>query len=201
MTTTTRLSSLELRRHTTMSTRPLTAVRAPLAWGLFRYAGCVAAATAAMHQTRAPAAARRALLHTAPSRTAALRMRAPAPRPAWAYQQQQQQAPRRGFQSSVPRWSEQHHHKKDDGGRHGREDGANKTKDNKTDEAKLGFGARLKKMSKEYGWAALGVYLGLSVLDFPFCFLLVRAVGTEKIGKPGRRTPEGGEVRRKMRPR
>jgi hypothetical protein len=26
------------------------------------------------------------------------------------------------------------------------------------------------------------VYLSLSVLDFPFCFLLVRTVGTEKIG-------------------
>lgn len=26
------------------------------------------------------------------------------------------------------------------------------------------------------------MYLGLSVLDFPFCFLLVRIVGTEKIG-------------------
>ncbi|KAL2261324.1 hypothetical protein VTK26DRAFT_4396 [Humicola hyalothermophila] len=40
---------------------------------------------------------------------------------------------------------------------------------------------RLKKLSREYGWTAVGVYLGLSVLDFPFCFLLVRTVGTEKI--------------------
>ena len=46
-----------------------------------------------------------------------------------------------------------------------------------------GFSARLKKLSKEYGWTAVGVYLALSVLDFPFCFLLVRTVGTEKIGK------------------
>ncbi|KAI8966662.1 hypothetical protein F5Y11DRAFT_308957 [Daldinia sp. FL1419] len=45
-----------------------------------------------------------------------------------------------------------------------------------------GLTARLKKLSKEYGWAALGVYLGLTVLDFPFCFLLVRSVGTERIG-------------------
>lgn len=43
--------------------------------------------------------------------------------------------------------------------------------------------AKLKKLSKEYGWAAVGVYLGLSVLDFPFCFLFVRWVGTDKIGK------------------
>ncbi|KAI1806020.1 hypothetical protein F4811DRAFT_512404 [Daldinia bambusicola] len=45
-----------------------------------------------------------------------------------------------------------------------------------------GFTARMKKLSREYGWAALGVYLGLTVLDFPFCFLLVRSVGTERIG-------------------
>ncbi|KAI1389385.1 uncharacterized protein F4822DRAFT_198810 [Hypoxylon trugodes] len=46
-----------------------------------------------------------------------------------------------------------------------------------------GLTARLKKLSREYGWAALGVYLGLTVLDFPFCFLLVRSVGTERIGE------------------
>ncbi|KAI2779615.1 hypothetical protein F4815DRAFT_177347 [Daldinia loculata] len=45
-----------------------------------------------------------------------------------------------------------------------------------------GITARLKKLSREYGWAALGVYLGLTVLDFPFCFLLVRSVGTDRIG-------------------
>ncbi|KAM4065609.1 peptide alpha-N-acetyltransferase [Hirsutella rhossiliensis] len=48
---------------------------------------------------------------------------------------------------------------------------------------RLSLGARLRKLSKEYGWSAVGVYLGLSVLDFPFCFLLVRVVGTETIGK------------------
>lgn len=48
---------------------------------------------------------------------------------------------------------------------------------------KLSLGARLKKLSKEYGWSAVGVYLGLSVLDFPFCFLLVRIVGTDTIGQ------------------
>ncbi|KND89732.1 Uncharacterized protein TOPH_05741 [Tolypocladium ophioglossoides CBS 100239] len=48
---------------------------------------------------------------------------------------------------------------------------------------KLSLGARLKKLSKEYGWSAVGVYLALSVLDFPFCFLLVRIVGTDTIGK------------------
>lgn len=41
---------------------------------------------------------------------------------------------------------------------------------------------RLKKLSQEYGWTALGVYLGLSALDFPFCFLAVRMLGTERIG-------------------
>lgn len=34
------------------------------------------------------------------------------------------------------------------------------------------------------------MYLGLSVLDFPFCFLLVRAVGTEKIGEIEHRVVE-----------
>lgn len=43
--------------------------------------------------------------------------------------------------------------------------------------------ARLRKLSREYGWAAVGVYLGLSVLDFPFCFLLVRMVGTDRIAE------------------
>lgn len=46
-----------------------------------------------------------------------------------------------------------------------------------------GLSARLKKLSREYGWSALGVYLGLTVLDFPFCFLLVRSVGTDRIGE------------------
>lgn len=40
----------------------------------------------------------------------------------------------------------------------------------------------MKKLSREYGWVGLGVYLGLSVLDFPLCFLLVRTVGVERIG-------------------
>jgi len=38
-------------------------------------------------------------------------------------------------------------------------------------------------LSREYGWTAVGVYLGLSVLDFPFCFLLVRTVGTDRIAE------------------
>lgn len=29
----------------------------------------------------------------------------------------------------------------------------------------------------------MGVYLALSVLDFPFCFLLVKWAGTERIGE------------------
>jgi hypothetical protein len=49
----------------------------------------------------------------------------------------------------------------------------------------LSLSARLKKLSREYGWTSVGVYFALSVLDFPFCFLLVRTVGTERIGKQG----------------
>lgn len=41
----------------------------------------------------------------------------------------------------------------------------------------------MKKLSREYGWSALGVYLALSALDFPFCFLLVRYLGTDRIGE------------------
>ena len=41
---------------------------------------------------------------------------------------------------------------------------------------------RLKKLSREYGWSALGVYIALSALDFPFCFLAVRWLGTDRIG-------------------
>lgn len=52
-----------------------------------------------------------------------------------------------------------------------------------TQQEPLGLTARLKKLSREYGWAAVGVYLSLSVLDFPFCFLLVRVVGTDRIGE------------------
>ncbi|KAI5842245.1 hypothetical protein BZA05DRAFT_344517 [Tricharina praecox] len=43
--------------------------------------------------------------------------------------------------------------------------------------------ARLKSLSKEYGYSALGVYLALSALDFPFCFLAVRTIGSERIGE------------------
>ncbi|KAL2202871.1 hypothetical protein CC79DRAFT_1373019 [Sarocladium strictum] len=50
-------------------------------------------------------------------------------------------------------------------------------------EAPLSLGARLKKLSREYGKAAVGVYFALSILDFPFFFLLVKAVGAERIGK------------------
>jgi hypothetical protein len=42
---------------------------------------------------------------------------------------------------------------------------------------------RLRKLSREYGWSALGVYLTLSALDFPFCFMAVRLLGTERIGR------------------
>ncbi|KAI9673287.1 MAG: hypothetical protein M1829_004352 [Trizodia sp. TS-e1964] len=41
---------------------------------------------------------------------------------------------------------------------------------------------RLRKLIREYGWSALGVYLLLSALDFPLCYLLVRTLGTDRIG-------------------
>ncbi|KAL8841069.1 MAG: hypothetical protein Q9170_001094 [Blastenia crenularia] len=50
-------------------------------------------------------------------------------------------------------------------------------------EPSLSLSQRLRKLSREYGWSALGVYLLLSALDFPFCFLAVRWIGTETIGR------------------
>lgn len=47
----------------------------------------------------------------------------------------------------------------------------------------LSLSQRMRKLSREYGWSALGVYLLLTALDFPFCFLAVRWIGTEKIGQ------------------
>ncbi|KAK3069187.1 DUF1279 super [Teratosphaeriaceae sp. CCFEE 6253] len=41
--------------------------------------------------------------------------------------------------------------------------------------------SKFKQLSRKYGWVALGVYLGLTALDFPFCFLAVRWLGTERI--------------------
>lgn len=42
---------------------------------------------------------------------------------------------------------------------------------------------RMKEMSRKYGWTVTGIYLGLSVLDFPFCFLAVKWFGTERIAE------------------
>lgn len=47
----------------------------------------------------------------------------------------------------------------------------------------LSLTQRLRKLSREYGWSALGVYFLLTALDFPFCFLAVRWLGTERIGQ------------------
>ncbi|KAF3911516.1 hypothetical protein ABW20_dc0108206 [Dactylellina cionopaga] len=47
----------------------------------------------------------------------------------------------------------------------------------------LTLGQRMRQLSKEYGMSAVGVYFLLSVLDFPFCFLFVQMVGTEKIAR------------------
>lgn len=41
---------------------------------------------------------------------------------------------------------------------------------------------RLRTLSREYGWSAVGVYFLLSAADFPFCFLAVRALGPERVG-------------------
>ncbi|KAH0544715.1 hypothetical protein FGG08_001220 [Glutinoglossum americanum] len=45
----------------------------------------------------------------------------------------------------------------------------------------LSITQRFRKLSREYGYSAVGVYLFLSALDFPFCFLAVRTLGTDRI--------------------
>jgi len=49
--------------------------------------------------------------------------------------------------------------------------------------ASLSLSQRLRKLSREYGWSAVGIYLTLSVLDFPFCLLAIRLLGTERVGR------------------
>lgn len=39
----------------------------------------------------------------------------------------------------------------------------------------------LKALTKAYGMAALGVYLGLSAIDLPICYVVVHSMGSEKI--------------------
>lgn len=56
----------------------------------------------------------------------------------------------------------------------------NNNKSSSTEPASLS--QRLRKLSREYGWSALGVYLLLSALDFPLCFAAVRYFGSERIG-------------------
>jgi N-terminal acetyltransferase 2 len=48
-------------------------------------------------------------------------------------------------------------------------------------EPELSLSQRMKKLSREYGWSAFGVYMALTALDFPFCFLAVRLLGTDRI--------------------
>lgn len=43
--------------------------------------------------------------------------------------------------------------------------------------------ARLQKLGREYGWSALGVYLALTALDFPFCYMFVKYMGADVIGE------------------
>ena len=41
---------------------------------------------------------------------------------------------------------------------------------------------RLRKLSREYGYSAFGVYLLLTALDFPICFAAVRYIGADRVG-------------------
>lgn len=50
-------------------------------------------------------------------------------------------------------------------------------------EENLSLTGKFRKLTREYGRAAVGIYFLLSILDYPFFFLLVKAVGTDRIGK------------------
>ncbi|KAI9820146.1 MAG: hypothetical protein M1826_000940, partial [Phylliscum demangeonii] len=50
-------------------------------------------------------------------------------------------------------------------------------------EPALSLSQRMRKLSREYGWSALGVYFMLSALDFPLCFLAVQMLGADRIGR------------------
>jgi hypothetical protein len=41
--------------------------------------------------------------------------------------------------------------------------------------------ARLRKLTREYGYTVIGVYFALSLADFPFCFLAVKLLGAERV--------------------
>ncbi|KAK4191205.1 hypothetical protein QBC35DRAFT_24390 [Podospora australis] len=79
--------------------------------------------------------------------------------------------PRRNFHSSRARRD----------GDKGHRSNGDKPNSGKAEPESSSLSQRLKKLSREYGWTAVGIYFSMSVLDFPFCFLLVRIVGTEKI--------------------
>lgn len=44
------------------------------------------------------------------------------------------------------------------------------------------LGARMKKLTREYGWSALGVYFLLTAVDLPICYWLVGLMGVERVG-------------------
>lgn len=39
----------------------------------------------------------------------------------------------------------------------------------------------IKKLMKQYGYSALGVYLAISIIDIPICFVVVHSAGEDKI--------------------
>ncbi|KAK4496461.1 hypothetical protein PRZ48_012441 [Zasmidium cellare] len=68
-------------------------------------------------------------------------------------------------------------------GRQARHNSTQAAGDEVASKKSLSLSERMKEMSRKYGWIVVGIYLGLSVLDFPFCFLAVRWFGTERIAE------------------
>lgn len=69
------------------------------------------------------------------------------------------------------------------GGRQARFNSSKTAAEDILNQKNLSLSDRMKQMSRKYGWIVVGIYLSLSVLDFPFCFLAVRWIGTERIAE------------------
>ncbi|TLD29295.1 hypothetical protein PspLS_03497 [Pyricularia sp. CBS 133598] len=79
-------------------------------------------------------------------------------------------APRRTFHSSKSR-------------RSNKEKPEASPKEAEIPDESLSLSQRMRKLSRVYGRATIFVYFALSIADFPFCFLLVRFVGTDRISE------------------
>ncbi|KAH8840596.1 hypothetical protein MCOR27_003356 [Pyricularia oryzae] len=92
------------------------------------------------------------------------------PRPRFPTGNMRSAAPRRTFHSSKSR-------------RSNKEKPGTSPKETEIPDESLSLSQRMRQLSRVYGRATIFVYFALSIADFPFCFLLVRFVGTDRISE------------------